>query len=144
MIFGSTLVAGVACFLLAPLLCRLVRFFPPVVSGTVITLIGVSLLPVAGNWAQGGDSHARGYGSLGNLGLAGVTLLAVLLLNRFLRGFLQRIAILFGLLIGTLVAIPFGRVDLHALASLPFFELPHPSPSVRRASRPPRSSRCWW
>ncbi|WP_442789250.1 nucleobase:cation symporter-2 family protein [Kitasatospora sp. NBC_01302] len=126
LIFGSTLVAGVACFLLAPLLCRLVRFFPPVVSGTVITLIGVSLLPVAGNWAQGGDSHARGYGSLGNLGLAGVTLLAVLLLNRFLRGFLQRIAILFGLLIGTLVAIPFGRVDLHALASLPFFELPHP------------------
>ncbi|MGF1428062.1 nucleobase:cation symporter-2 family protein [Kitasatospora sp. LaBMicrA B282] len=126
LIFGSTIVAGLCCFLAAPLFCRLIRFFPPVVSGTVITLIGVSLLPVAGNWAQGGNAAAHSYGSVGNLGLAGFTLLAVLLLNRFLRGFLQRIAILFGLLAGTLVAIPFGKVDLHALAALPVFALPHP------------------
>ncbi|MFB9370803.1 nucleobase:cation symporter-2 family protein [Kitasatospora albolonga] len=126
LIFGSTLVAGLFCFLLAPLFCRLVRFFPPVVSGTVITLIGISLLPVAGNWAQGGNSLAPGYGSLGNLGLAGVTLLAVLLFNRFLRGFLQRISILLGMLVGTLVAIPFGKVDAGALGELPLFELPHP------------------
>ncbi|PYC84025.1 uracil permease [Streptomyces tateyamensis] len=126
LIFGSTLVAGLVCFLLAPVFCRLVRFFPPVVSGTVITLIGVSLLPVAGNWAQGGNARAADYGSLGNLGLAGLTLLAVLVFNRFLHGFLQRISILFGLLVGTLVAIPLGKVDLHALSSLPVFELPHP------------------
>ncbi|WP_280693921.1 nucleobase:cation symporter-2 family protein [Kitasatospora sp. GAS204B] len=126
LIFGSTIVAGLVCFLAAPLFCRLVRFFPPVVSGTVITLIGVSLLPVAGNWAQGGNAQAHGYGSVSNLGLAAFTLLAVLLFNRFLRGFAQRIAILFGLLAGTLAAIPFGKVDLHALTSLPVFELPHP------------------
>ncbi|MFI5531831.1 nucleobase:cation symporter-2 family protein [Kitasatospora sp. NPDC051853] len=126
LIFGSTVVAGLVCFLLAPLFCRLVRFFPPVVSGTVITLIGISLLPVAGNWSQGGNSSAPGYGSLGNLGLAGVTLLAVLLFNRFLRGFLQRISILLGMLVGTLVAIPFGKVDAGALGELPLFELPHP------------------
>ncbi|MFJ8043375.1 nucleobase:cation symporter-2 family protein [Kitasatospora sp. NPDC096147] len=126
LIFGSTLIAGLVCFLLAPLFCRLVRFFPPVVSGTVITLIGISLLPVAGNWSQGGNSRAPEYGSLGNLGLAGLTLLAVLLFNRFLRGFLQRIAILLGLLVGTLVAIPLGKVDAGALAELPLFELPHP------------------
>ncbi|GAA1098847.1 nucleobase:cation symporter-2 family protein [Kitasatospora arboriphila] len=126
LIFGSTLVAGLFCFLLAPVFCRLVRFFPPVVSGTVITLIGVSLLPVAGNWAQGGNSAARDYGSLGNLGLAAVTLASVLLFHRFLRGFFQRIAILLGLLVGTLVAIPFGKVDAHALAGLPLVELPHP------------------
>ncbi|MCX4749947.1 purine permease [Kitasatospora sp. NBC_01287] len=126
LIFGSTIVAGLCCFLAAPLFCRLVRFFPPVVSGTVITLIGVSLLPVAGNWAQGGNAQAAGYGSPTNLGLAAFTLLAVLLLNRFLRGFAQRIAILFGLLAGTLAAIPFGKVDPHALTSLPVFALPHP------------------
>ncbi|PBC75623.1 xanthine permease [Streptomyces sp. TLI_235] len=126
LIFGSTLVAGLFCFFLAPVFCRLVRFFPPVVSGTVITLIGVSLLPVAGNWAQGGNSQAPGYGSVANLGLAGVTLVSVLLFHRFLRGFLQRISILLGLLVGTLVAIPFGKVDAHALSSLPLFELPHP------------------
>ncbi|MFE4605250.1 nucleobase:cation symporter-2 family protein, partial [Kitasatospora indigofera] len=126
LIFGSTIVAGLFCFLLAPVFCRLVRFFPPVVSGTVITLIGISLLPVAGNWAQGGNSHAPDYGSPANLGLAGLTLLAVLLLNRFLRGFLQRISILLGMLLGTLVAVPLGKVDVGALSSLPLFELPHP------------------
>ncbi|MFE9421523.1 nucleobase:cation symporter-2 family protein [Kitasatospora sp. NPDC006697] len=126
LIFGSTLIAGLFCFLLAPVFCRLVRFFPPVVSGTVITLIGVSLLPVAGNWAQGGNAHAAGYGSLADLGLAGVTLLAVLVFNRYLRGFLQRIAILLGLLAGTLVAVPLGKVDTAALGRLPVFELPHP------------------
>ncbi|MFD7985258.1 nucleobase:cation symporter-2 family protein [Kitasatospora indigofera] len=126
LIFGSTIVAGLFCFLLAPVFCRLVRFFPPVVSGTVITLIGISLLPVAGNWAQGGNSHAPDYGSPANLGLAGLTLLAVLLLNRFLRGFLQRISILLGMLLGTLAAVPLGKVDVGALTSLPLFELPHP------------------
>ncbi|GAA1945487.1 nucleobase:cation symporter-2 family protein [Kitasatospora viridis] len=126
LIFGSTIIAGACCFLLAPVFCRLVRFFPPVVSGTVITLIGVSLLPVAGNWAQGGNAHAADYGSLSNLGLALLTLFSVLVLHRFLRGFLQRIAILFGLLIGTLAAIPLGKVDLAAVGRLPVFELPHP------------------
>ncbi|WP_406192817.1 purine permease [Kitasatospora sp. NBC_01560] len=126
LIFGSTIVAGLFCFLMAPVFCRLVRFFPPVVSGTVITLIGISLLPVAGNWAQGGNARAAEYGSPASLGLAGLTLLAVLLFNRFLRGFLQRISILLGLLVGTLAAVPLGKVDLHALASLPLFELPRP------------------
>ncbi|MFE2728298.1 nucleobase:cation symporter-2 family protein [Kitasatospora sp. NPDC059327] len=126
LIFGSTIVAGLFCFLLAPVFCRLVRFFPPVVSGTVITLIGISLLPVAGNWAQGGSPFAPGYGSPANLGLAGLTLLAVLVFNRFLHGFPQRISILLGLLVGTLAAIPLGKVDAKALGSLPLFELPHP------------------
>ncbi|MFD7556624.1 nucleobase:cation symporter-2 family protein [Streptomyces sp. NPDC059835] len=126
LIFGSTIVAGAFCFLLAPVFCRLVRFFPPVVSGTVIALIGISLLPVAGNWAQGGNPGAEDYGSLVNLGLAGFTLVAVLLFNRFLRGFLQRISILLGLLAGTLAAIPFGKVDVHVLSTLPVFELPQP------------------
>lgn len=125
-IFGSTIVAGCCCFLFAPVFCRLVRFFPPVVSGSVITLIGISLLPVAANWAQGGNSGARDYGSPANLGLAAVTLAAVLLFHRFLTGFLQRISILFGLAVGTLAAIPFGKVDPHALTRLPLFELPHP------------------
>ncbi|WP_418961559.1 nucleobase:cation symporter-2 family protein [Streptomyces tritici] len=126
LIFGSTIVAGLFCFLLAPVFCRLVRFFPPVVSGTVIALIGISLLPVAGNWAQGGNPGAQDYGSLVHLGLAGFTLVAVLLFNRFLRGFLQRISILLGLLVGTLAAIPFGKVDLYVLGTLPVFEVPTP------------------
>ncbi|MDI2125581.1 nucleobase:cation symporter-2 family protein [Yinghuangia seranimata] len=125
-VFGSTIIAGVFCFVLAPVFCRLVRFFPPVVSGTVITLIGVSLLPVAGNWAQGGNSHAPGYGSASNLALAGITLVSILLLHQLLTGFLQRIAILLGLVVGTLAAIPFGKVHGSTLKDLPVFEVPKP------------------
>ncbi|WP_406294915.1 nucleobase:cation symporter-2 family protein [Embleya sp. NBC_00888] len=125
-IFGATIVSGVFCFLLAPVFCRLIRFFPPVVSGTVITLIGVSLLPVAGNWSQGGDSKAADYGSTTNLGLAAATLVAILVLHRVLTGFLQRVAILLGLLFGTLLAIPFDKVDGGALGDLAVFEVPQP------------------
>ncbi|MEU2513730.1 solute carrier family 23 protein, partial [Streptomyces syringium] len=111
-IFGAVIVAGALGFLLAPYFCKLVRFFPPIVSGTVITLIGVTLLPVSFGWIQGG--HPEKPTSLTNLGLAGATLLIVLVLRRLLRGFLQQIAILLGLIAGTLVAIPVGVVDFTA------------------------------
>ncbi|MEU7104072.1 nucleobase:cation symporter-2 family protein [Streptomyces sp. NPDC046215] len=109
-IFGAVMVAGALGFLLAPYFCKLVRFFPPVVSGTVITLIGITLLPVSFGWIQGG--HPDRPASLTNLGLAGATLVTVLLLRRLLKGFLQQIAILLGLLAGTLIALPAGAVDL--------------------------------
>jgi xanthine permease len=114
-IFGAIIVAGLLGFVLAPYFCKLVRFFPPVVTGTVITLIGVSLLPVAFTWSQGGDSQADDYGSLQNIGMAALTLAIVLLLRRVLRGFLQQIAILLGLVAGTLIAIPLGMADFGAM-----------------------------
>lgn len=127
LVFGATLVAGAVCFLLAPAFCRLVRFFPPVVSGTVITLVGISLLPVAGEWARGGDQDASGYGSPSNLALAAGTLAVTLLLHRLLSGrFLQRVAILLGLIVGTAAAIPMGKVDFHHLSQAPLFALPEP------------------
>lgn len=58
-IFGAIIVASVLGFVLAPYFSKLLRFFPPVVTGTVITLIGVSLLPVAFGWAQGPTPRAR-------------------------------------------------------------------------------------
>ncbi|MFB6614866.1 solute carrier family 23 protein [Streptomyces sp. NPDC056367] len=72
-IFGATLVAGAVCFAPAPAFCRPVRFFPPVVSGFVITLGGLSLLSAAGTWARGGSTEAAGYGSLSNLALSAAT-----------------------------------------------------------------------
>ncbi len=125
-IYGGILVAGVAAYFAAPYFGRLNRFFPPVVSGTVITLIGLSLFPVAANWAEGGDPTAKGFGSVTNIGLAGFTLVVVLLLNRFLRGFMQSIAILLGLLAGTLAAVPLGRTDFGQLSHVPVFALPSP------------------
>ncbi|MCD9140707.1 nucleobase:cation symporter-2 family protein [Streptomyces albireticuli] len=123
-VYGAVIVAGALGFLLAPYFCRLVRFFPPVVSGTVITLIGITLLPVSFGWIQGGRTDRPA--SLTDLGLAGATLVIVLLLRRLLRGFLQQIAILLGLVVGTLIAVPVGAVDLGPTAHAPLIGFPAP------------------
>lgn len=126
-IFGATLVTGLLCFAFAPVFCRLVRFFPPVVSGCVITLVGLSLLPVAGTWVRGGDPDASGFGSSSDLALAAATLLITLAVHRTLSGrFLGRVAILIGMLAGTLIAVPLGKVDLAPLTQAPLFALPTP------------------
>ncbi|MFJ1925407.1 nucleobase:cation symporter-2 family protein [Streptomyces sp. NPDC088131] len=125
-IFGAIIVASLLGFVLAPYFCKLVRFFPPVVTGTVITLIGVSLLPVAFNWSQGGNAAADDYGSTTNIIMAAVTLVIVLALRKLLRGFLQQIAILLGLIIGTLIAIPVGITDFGAIKEADAIGFPTP------------------
>jgi uric acid transporter len=109
-IFGAVLVAGVIGFLLTPLFNRLLHYFPPVVTGSIITVIGLSLLPVAVNWSAGGVGSEH-FGSPGNIGLAFLTLLIILFIYRFLPGFFSRIAILAGLALGTIVAIPLGMTN---------------------------------
>ncbi|MFJ9425094.1 nucleobase:cation symporter-2 family protein [Streptomyces sp. NPDC101249] len=125
-IFGAVMVAGFLGFLAAPVFGKAVRFFPPVVTGSVITLIGVSLLPVAFGWAQGPDPSARDYGSETYLGLAAATLVIVLLLRRFTRGFVKQIAVLLGLVAGTLVAIPLGVTDFGPVADADVIGFPTP------------------
>ncbi|GAA3353330.1 hypothetical protein GCM10020366_06240 [Saccharopolyspora gregorii] len=85
-VYGAVLVAGVLGFLLAPRFSRLVRFFPPVVTGAVITLIGLSLLPVAVGWIAGRDPAAPDHAAPGRVALGAATFALVLLGNRFLRG----------------------------------------------------------
>src|SRR3954465_10834761 len=111
-IYGAVIVAGVATFLFAPYYSRLLKLFSPVVTGTVITVIGVALLPVAAQQAGGGDPTATDFGSFRNLALAGVTLLFIIVVQRLFRGrFLATIAVLLGLVFGTVVATIFGITD---------------------------------
>ncbi|RBM19936.1 uracil permease [Prauserella sp. PE36] len=121
-VYGATLVGGLLVVLAAPFFSRLTRFFPPLVTGTVITLIGVSLLPVAVGWIANQQPSANGTGLL----LAGITLVAVLAFNRFLSGFWSRIALLLGLVVGTLVAWPLGEVDTSTLTESPAFGIATP------------------
>ncbi|MFD6419606.1 nucleobase:cation symporter-2 family protein [Streptomyces sp. NPDC060194] len=125
-IFGAIIVASVLGFLLTPWFSKLVRFFPPVVTGTVITLIGVSLLPVAFNWSQGGVADAPDYGSMRNIGMAALTFVIVLALRKLLRGFLQQIAILLGLVVGAVVAIPMGMTNFDAIRNADVVGFPSP------------------
>ena len=105
------IIAGIFTFLIAPYYSRLLHLFPPVVTGTVITIIGVTLVPVAIQNAGGGVPTAPDFASLKNLAFAAGTLLLILIIYRFFRGFLSTIAVLLGLVIGTSVAAAFGLVD---------------------------------
>ncbi|MFB6671080.1 nucleobase:cation symporter-2 family protein [Streptomyces sp. NPDC056390] len=125
-IYGAVMVAGVFCLAIGPSFGRLLRFFPPLVTGVVITLIGVTLMPVPVAWAQGGDRTAADFGDMKYLGLAAFTLVVILMIQRFGRGFVKQVALLLGLLIGTLAAIPFGMADFGALRSAPVAALPTP------------------
>jgi xanthine/uracil permease len=116
-IYGAVIVAGIATLLLAPYYSRLLRLFPPVVTGTVILVIGVALLPVAAQQAGGGDPTAKDFGSFQNLELAGITLLFIIAVQRLWRGrFLATIAVLLGLVFGTVVATVLGITDFSGVS----------------------------
>ena len=109
-IYGSVIVAGLATFLIAPVFGKLIRFFPPVVTGSVITIIGIALLPVAALDAVGGGSNTQP-GDPRNLAYALGTLAVIVLIQRIFRGFMATVAVLIGLVLGTLVA--WGLGDAH-------------------------------
>ncbi|NEB78242.1 purine permease [Streptomyces sp. SID14478] len=113
-IYGAVIVAGLAMMLLAPVFGRLLRFFPPLVTGTVILIIGLSLLPTAGTWAAGG-AGAKDFGEPKNLALAAFVLALVLGVQRFAPPALSRIAVLIGIVAGTALAIPTGFTDFGAV-----------------------------
>ncbi|GAB3204981.1 xanthine permease [Marinactinospora thermotolerans DSM 45154] len=123
-VFGASLVGGLFAFCLTPFFGQLVRFFPPVVTGSLITVIGLSLMPVAANWVVNGA--ADGMPALSDLALAGATLGLVLLFSRVLPGLLSRISILLGLLAGTLIAVPFGKADFSQVGDGAVFSLGSP------------------
>jgi xanthine permease len=115
--FGASMAAGVFALLLTPFFGQLIRFFPPIVTGTIITVIGVSLMPVAARWIMDDSVRVLEDGSgvpaapVGNLVLAGLTLTVILIGSRLFPGIWGRLSILFGLVVGTLVAVPFGMAD---------------------------------
>ena len=125
-IFGSIIVAGVIGLAIAPFFAQVIRFFPPVVTGTIITVIGVSLLPVAAGWMMGDDDSAADWGSAANIGLAIFTLVVILALSRLLQGPISRLSILMGLVIGTTFAAAVGMADFSEVGVGDTFALPTP------------------
>ncbi|MND95002.1 Uric acid transporter UacT [compost metagenome] len=124
-IFGATIAAGFFGMLIAPFMSKVVRFFPPLVTGTVITSIGLSLFPVAVNWAGGGSSAAQ-FGSPVYLAVAALVLATILLINRFMRGFWVNVSVLIGMGLGYGIAGMIGMVDLGGLAEAPWLRVVTP------------------
>lgn len=123
-IFGAIIVAGLIGLVLSSVFAKLVRYFPPVVTGTIITVIGLSLLPVTFNWAQGGNAKAADYGSMANIGLAGATVLIILVISRLFQGAISRLSILIGIVVGTVIAAFLGKLDFSKVGDGPIFSLP--------------------
>jgi xanthine permease len=124
-IFGAVIASGVFAIAIAPVFGRLLRFFPPVVTGTVITTIGLTLLGVGIRWAGGGE-HAKRFGAPIDLALAALVLLSIVAIDRFGRGFARNIAVLLGLAVGFAAALPFGLVDFSAVADARAIDIVRP------------------
>ncbi|MCC9192049.1 purine permease [Arthrobacter sp. zg-Y916] len=125
-VFGAVIAASVIGLLITPIFAKVIRFFPPVVNGVVITTIGLTLMPVAANWAMGGSAQAEDYGSVSNIGLAALTLAAVLLLSKLGSGTISRLSILLAIVFGTLFAVVIGKADFSGVGEGPVFALPTP------------------
>jgi len=125
-VFGAVMVSAAIGLLIAPVFSKIVRFFPPVVTGTVITTIGLTLMPVAANWAMGGNRKAENYGSMANIGLAAVTLALVLLLSKVGSATISRLSILLAMVGGTIVAVATGMADFSKVGDGPIVAFPTP------------------
>ncbi|MEU5832893.1 nucleobase:cation symporter-2 family protein [Streptomyces diacarni] len=124
--FGAVIAAGLALFVVAPVFSKLVRYFPPLVTGTIVTVVGVTLLAVAAKQVGGGDPGAASFGSPAHLGLAGATLLVIILVSRFSSGFAATVAVLVGLLAGTGLAMATGLADFSGTGSARWFGMTEP------------------
>lgn len=125
-VFGAVIGASLIGLLITPVFSKITKFFPPLVTGIVITTIGLTLMPVAARWAMGGNSEAADFGSMANIGLAAFTLACVLLLSKIGSSTISRLSILLAMVIGTLVALAFGMADFSNVSEGPLLAVPTP------------------
>lgn len=124
-VYGSIIVAGLLVLLLAPYLAKIILLFPPVVIGIIITIIGVSLMPIA--FLKMGGELGESYGSLSQLSLSLATLVFIILWYLFTKGFLKSIGFILAMIIFSFVGhlclkIPINTTFIQDRA---FFAIPH-------------------
>ncbi len=124
-LLGASLVGGLFCGLLGFFLKPLRKFFPKIVTGTVVLTIGLSLLPT-GIIAMAGGSGAENFGSLKNWAVSLMVMAIVIFLNRSARGMAKTASILIGIIVGYLVALPLNMVDFSIINQASWFSIPRP------------------
>ncbi len=171
-IFGAIIGAGVISILIAPMVSKMLRFFPPVVTGTIIAIIGISLMRVGVGWAMGGPANLAqsvdvpklvamvdgakaaaaaasaaapgaapqvvklagpipmvdnpSYGALDNMAIAATVLVFILLLVRFMKGFVANISVLLGIVAGCAMAIALGKMNFDKVGKAHWFDVVTP------------------
>ena len=122
-IIGATILGAFFEIILSYFIRPLMKLFPPIVTGTVVCLIGLTLIPVSMDWAAGG-AGAADYGSLSNVSIAMLVMMITLLLNRYGKGILSSASILIGMVVGSIICIPLGKVDLSVVTQSNFIAIP--------------------
>ena len=122
-IMGAEIVGGIVAVVMGLLVKKIRVFFPPLITGTVVFTIGLSLYPTAINYMAGGTSNPN-YGSWQNWAIAFFTLIVVTALNHFGKGIWKLASILIGIIVGYLVSIPFGMVDFSSIGEAGVCQLP--------------------
>ncbi|MCY6959001.1 nucleobase:cation symporter-2 family protein [Clostridium brassicae] len=122
-IFGATILGAVIVIILSFFVKPLMKLFPPIVTGTVVCLIGLTLLPVSIDWAAGGVG-ASNYGSLKNIGVALFIMTITLLLNHYGKGLVSSASILIGMVVGYMVCIPLGMISFSSVGQASWLSFP--------------------
>ena len=134
-IYGSVISAGIFGIIVAPFISRLLPLFPPVVTGTIILVIGISLMRVAINWAGGGlptlmkvvdgvpgQFPNPGYAQMQGLGIAFFVLIVILGLIRFGTGFVANVSVLLGIIAGAVLAALLGLMKFTKVGTASWFD----------------------
>ncbi|GAE00755.1 xanthine/uracil permease family protein [Clostridium botulinum B str. Osaka05] len=122
-IFGATILGAGIVIILSFFVKPLMKLFPPIVTGTVVSLIGLTLLPVSIDWAAGGAGSAN-YGSLKNISIALFIMIVTLLLNHYGKGLVSSASILIGMVVGYIICIPLGIVNFSSVSRASWISLP--------------------
>lgn len=133
-IYGAVIASGVFAAIAAQFMSRLIRFFPPVVTGTIILVIGITLMRIGIGWAGGGlptltkvVDGQRGafpnpaFGLLDNMAIAAIVLIAILLIAKYMKGFWSNIAVLLGIVVGGIIAALLGKMNFAPVNNAPWF-----------------------
>lgn len=124
-ILGASLVGGFFEMFIGAFLKPLRKYFPPVVTGTVLLSIGLSLLPTGIKYFAGGVG-AKDFGSPKNLLLGSIVLITILFFKQFTKGISNKSAILIGLVVGYFIAIPMGKIDFSVVGQAGLIAFPMP------------------
>ena len=124
-ILGAQIAGGIIAVFVGIFIKQIRRFFPPLITGTVVFSIGLSLYPTAINYMAGGVGSQQ-YGSWQNWTVAFITLIIVTALNHYGKGIWKLSSILIGIIAGYIVSLCFGMVDFASVAQASFFQLSKP------------------
>ena len=128
--YGSIIAVGLLVFLVAPIFAKFLRFFPPVVTGTLLTVMGTTLLSVSADdilrWTDNAPADTKAALTVESLAYAIGTIVIIVLIQRLFKGFMGTLSVLLGLVIMTGVAFAMGKTDLTGVGKASWMAVTHP------------------